>query len=242
MSALVAGELGKLRTTRTAFGFGAAAVLLVLAVVLVSSLAGDPQTPEDKRAVLNFGGVLSVVLILFGIVGATGEYRHRTLAPTLLVAPDRGRTDLARMLAYGVAGLLVGLLMLLVAFAVGIPLLAGAEGPDLGGSDYVELAVGGVLTAVLSATLGVGVGILVRNQVAAVVGALVWLFILEPLAPLLSDAAADYLIGTAAAALGGGGTGTQGDLAFGIALLVLVGWTALFMLLGVLVDRRRDVD
>jgi len=240
MSALVSGELVKLRTTRTAIGFALAAVALVVAAVLITTLAVEPETVADKRGALNFGGTLSLPLLIFGIVGATGEYRHRTLAPALLVAPDRGRLDLARMLAYAAAALLVGLLMLLVAFGLGIPLLAGADGPDLGGSDYAEIGVGGVLAAVLCATLGVGVGILVRNQVAAVVGALVWFFILEPLLPLIDERIADYTISGAASALGGGGA--DGGPSFAAAALVLVAWTAVFMLAGILVDRRRDVE
>ena len=43
MMPLVRGELIKVRTTRTALGFGIASVLLVLAVVLISILAGDPD-------------------------------------------------------------------------------------------------------------------------------------------------------------------------------------------------------
>jgi ABC-2 type transport system permease protein len=241
MSPLVAGELVKLRTTRTALGFAAAAVLLVVAVVLITTLAGDPTTVEDKRGAINFGGVLSLPLLIFGIVGATGEYRHRTLAPGLLVAPDRARLDVARMIAYALAALVVGVLMLVVAFGIGIPLLGGAEGPDLGGSDYLEIAVGGVLAAGLCAMLGVGIGILVRNQVAAVVGALVWFFIIEPLLPLIDEGIADYTISGAAGALGGGGQGVEG-LGFAAAGLVLVAWTAVFMAAGVLVNRRRDVD
>jgi ABC-2 type transport system permease protein len=88
------------RTTRTALGFAIASVLLVLAYVLVSFLAGDPTTASEKRDALNVGGVLSIPLLLFGIVGATGEYRHRTLAPAVLIAPDRMRLTGARLLAY----------------------------------------------------------------------------------------------------------------------------------------------
>ena len=42
MTRLVRGELIKVRTTRTALGFGSASVLLVVAVVLLSTLAMTP--------------------------------------------------------------------------------------------------------------------------------------------------------------------------------------------------------
>jgi hypothetical protein len=239
MTARIHGELIKLRTTRTALGFAGAGLLLVLATVLISSLAGHPSTLQEKRGVINFGNVLSAVLLLFGVVGAAAEYRHRTLAPALLIAPNRGKLTFARMLAYAVAALCIGVLMLIVAFAIGIPLLSGETGPDLVGSDYARAAAGGLLACVLAAILGVGVGVLVRNQVAAVVGSLCWFFIIEPLIPLLSDDASKFTIGATAGNLGG--QTTDNALAFLPDLLVLTGWAALFLVAGILVDRRRDV-
>lgn len=239
MSALVRGELIKLRTTRTALGFAAAALLLVLASVLVSILAGDPHSLDDKRSALAFGGPLSIPLLIFGAVGATGEYRHRTLAPALLVAPGRTRLVTARTLAYAATGLLIGVGMLAVTFAIGIPLLSGADGPALAGGDYARLAVGGVLSAGLSSALGVGVGTLVRNQVGAVVGLLVYVFLVEPLVIVLSDTASKYTVGQAQSALGGG----QGSdlLPWGLGLAVFAGWSLALVAAGALADARRDV-
>jgi ABC-2 type transport system permease protein len=105
---LVRGEMIKVRTTRTALGFGLASVLLVLAIVLITILAGDPGTVQEKRDALNLGGALCVPLLLFGIVGATGEYRHRTLAPAVLIAPDRMRLAFARLIAYALTAFVVG--------------------------------------------------------------------------------------------------------------------------------------
>jgi hypothetical protein len=143
------------------------------------------------------------------------------------------------MAAYGVTGLLIGLLMLAVAFGIGLPLLAGQAGPDLTSSDLLEVGGGGVLSVALSAMLGVGIGVLVRNQVAAVVGTLVWFFIVEPLVTLVSDEAYKYSISQSASAV----AGTQGGdyLSFGLAVLVLAGWAAVFVALGAFVDGRRDV-
>ena len=240
MMRLVRGELVKVRTTRTALGFGAAAVLLVVAVVLASILGGEPDTVNDKRDAINVGGALSIPLLLFGIVGATGEFRHHTLAPAVLIAPDRVRLTLARVGAYALTALLVGVVMVAVGLLMGVPLLADQAGPDLGTGDYALVCAGGLLACALAAALGAGVGVLVRNQVAAVVGALVWLFILEPLLPLISEDAAHYGALTAAATVGGGHP--DDALPWGGALAVLVGWAVVFIGVGLLVDRRRDVD
>ena len=126
MTHLLAGELLKVRTTRTAFGFAIAALLLALATVLIVSLAGGgPETIRDKRAAIAFGSVISAVLLIYGVVGATGEFRHRTLAPAVLIAPDRYRLVIARMLAYGLTAGLAAAAIGAVVYLIGIPLLAG---------------------------------------------------------------------------------------------------------------------
>jgi ABC-2 type transport system permease protein len=239
MTALVRGEMIKVRTTRTALGFGAAAVLLVLAVVLITILAGDPTTAQEKRDALNVGGALSVPLLLFGIVGATGEFRHRTLAPAVLISPHRGRLTLARLIAYVFTAAVMGVAMVVVALAIGLPLLAGRSGPDLESSDYATIIGGGILTATLCAALGVGLGVLVRNQVAGVVGTLVWLLILEPLLPLIEEDLVKGSVLGAAATLGGS---APDEVSWSGALLVLVIWAGVFTIAGLVVDSRRDVD
>jgi ABC-2 type transport system permease protein len=234
---LINGELIKVRTTRTALGFGVASVLLVLALVLISTLAGDPVTAQEKRDSLNVGGVLSVPLLIFGIVGATGEYRHRTIAPAVLIAPGRGRLTVARLIAYMLTALVVGAAMVVVAFALGLPLTSGGE--KLAGSDIATLIGGGLIVAVLSTALGVAVGMLVRNQVAGVVGALIWLFILSPVLGLIDEDLPNYTTLPAAGVAGGS---DPSDLAWGSAVLVLIAWPAVFFAAALLVDRRRDVD
>ena len=239
MIALVRGEMIKVRTTRTALGFAGSAVLLVLAFVLITILAGDPTTAEEKRDAFNVGGALSIPLLLFGIVGATGEFRHRTLAPAVLISPHRGRLTLARLIAYVFTAALTGVAMVAVALAVGLPLIAGQPGPGLESGDLVTVAGGGIVAAILCCALGVGIGVLIRNQVAGVVGALVWVFIVEPLLPLIDDALADGSIIGAAATLGGA---ESDELSWAGALLVLGLWAAVLVAAGVLVDARRDVD
>jgi ABC-2 type transport system permease protein len=238
MSNLIRGELIKLRTTRTALGFTAALVLLTLALVLLGILAGHPESVVDKRSSLAIGSSASALLLLFGVVGASAEYRHRTLAPALLVAPGRGRLLLARVVAYGLAGLAIGLVITLVTFAVGLPLLAGRPGPDLGAGDYLRAGGGGLIAMVLGTIIGVGVGTLVGKQVPAVIGTIVWIFILEPLTTLV-DHVSKFAVGQLETSIGGGSGGDL--LPWGAACLVLLVWTGAFVLAAALVDRRRDI-
>ena len=239
MRRLLAGEMIKVRTTRTALGFGAAAVLLTLATVLISILGGDLVSLQDKRNALNFGGAISIVLLIYGAVGATGEFRHRTLAPAVLIAPDRLRLVLARIAAYKITALGFGLVMGVVALGLGAALIGGEPGPGLQSSDYVNLAVGGLIAVVAAAAIGVGVGTLVRNQVAAVVGILVWLSILEPLIGVIDGKWTKYTLGETVSRVGLGGTDVMG---FGSSILLLVAWTLVLCAAGAAVDRRRDVE
>jgi hypothetical protein len=239
LSHLLRGELIKVRTTRTALGFGLAAVLLTLASVLLTILAGDPTTVDDKRTAVSFGGILAIVLLIYGVVGATGEFRHRTLAPAVLIAPDRVRLVVARMGAYGLSAAVFGITMGAAAFAIGIPLLAGTGGADLGGSDYASVAAGGLADAILCVVLGVAFGTLVRNQVGAVVGVFVWILILEPLVGLVDE---DWLKYTVHISTGSLGVGGNDDASLLTAALVLTGWVVALAVAGALVDRRRDVE
>lgn len=241
MSNLIRGELIKLRTTRTALGFAAGAALLTVALVLLGILAGNPETIADKRDVLAIGSTVAVLVLLFGVVGSSSEYRHRTLAPALLVAPGRGRLLIARVLAYGLAGLGIGAVMLAVAFAIGLPLLAGQPGPSLAAGDYLRTIGGGLLAIVLCTMLGVGLGTVVSRQVPAVIGAMVWFFILEPLTGLIGDIS-KFTVGQSSNVTGGNGSGGGDVLPWGSSFLVLLAWTVVFVVAGALVDRRRDIS
>jgi len=235
---LIRGEAIKLRSTRTAIGFTIAGVALMLLVVLVSTLADDPSTVSAKRDSVTVAP-LFILFVVFGVVGATGEYRHRTIAPAVLIAPDRLRLLLARALAYAVTAAGVALVMLIVSLAIGVPLMAGNEGDSLAFADYAGLVGGGLISAALGGVLGVGYGALVGNQVAGVVSVLVYLFVVDGLIGLAEEDLIPYTIGTAAPALGG----LQIEEAFGFlgSMAVLAGWTLLFLGAGMAREQRREV-
>ena len=103
MTALIRGEIIKATTTRTILAYAAMAVVLAVAQVLVTILAktADLTALADKKEAI---AGLPMLLMLLGIVGAAGEYRHRTAAPAVLVTGrDGGVLLLARAVAYAVA-------------------------------------------------------------------------------------------------------------------------------------------
>jgi hypothetical protein len=88
--------------------------------------------------------------------------------------------------------------------------------------------------------LGVGWGALIANQVFAVISAIVWLFILEPLVSPISEDAYAYTISQTATAVAGA-SGDGNTLGWAAALAVLALWTAAFVGVAAAVDGRRDV-
>jgi ABC-2 type transport system permease protein len=238
MTALIRGELIKTVSTRTLLGYAVTGVALAIAnVVIVTQFSGDLDTVSDKQEAI---AGLPIVVLLFGLVGAAGEYRHRTAAPAALAAGrDRALLLLARTGAYALTGVAVGALMVAVALVLGLPLLAAHPEPGLG-SHNVALVVGGsLLAAALSAIIGVAVGALVRNQVAGVVGALILAFVVSPLIAVIDETAVEFTPFGAAFALAG--DPQAGTLSWGGDALLLVAWTVPLLIAAIIAERRRDL-
>jgi ABC-2 type transport system permease protein len=237
MTAVLRGELIKTVSTRTVLCYAAGAVAFALVNLLVSVLASDLTSLDDKRAAI---AGFPILLMLLGIVGAAGEYRHRTAAPAALAAGrDRGQVLAGRAAAYALTGATVATLALAVTFAIGIPLLGEEPGPALDGGDLVLIGAGSVLAAAISAIMGVAVGALARNQVAAVIGTLLLLFVAMPLLELVSQTLFDLSPFVSATAVAGD-TAAE-NLSWGGALLVLLAWTVPVTAAAILTERRRDV-
>ncbi len=86
----------------------------------------------------------------------------------------------------------------------------------LGGATIVRYAAGAALGAALLAAAGVGLGSLIRSQLAAVIGVFVWAFFVESIVGGLFNAIDPYLPFTAATTVagsrpGGGGFGFAGS-------------------------------
>ena len=238
MRTLIRGELIKAITTRTIFAYGALAVVLAVGQVLALILpAWDaPMSLSDKTQAI---AGLPLLVLLLGLVGAAGEYRHRTAAPAMLVAGrDRGSLLLARAGAYAGAAVAVAALATAVTLTVGLPLLAQRPGPQVGVGDVALVIAGTLVAAALSGALGVAIGALVRNQVVAVTGTLVVIFIVLPLVRAISPTALDVTPFGAAQGVAGAGLET---LSIGAAGVVLVGWTVAALIGAMVTERRRDI-
>jgi ABC-type transport system involved in multi-copper enzyme maturation permease subunit len=236
-------ELLKIRSTRTTVGIVLGMIALVLLFSLLSGLvtkAPSLVSAEDQRGLLSVGSLAGVFSALAGIMLVTSEYRFGTIRPTFLFTPRRSRVVAAKLAAGLLAGILFGVVGEGLGFGIGYASLAGRGiAYALNGGETTLLLLGTLAGVALWGTLGVGVGMIVRNQVGAIIGLLAWGFVAENLlfafvpsvgrfAPVHAQ---DALIGLTTdhllpAAAGG---------------VVLVAWTIAFALAAIVLAARRDV-
>jgi ABC-2 type transport system permease protein len=244
MIAQTRAEFLKIRSTRTTIGIVLGMIALVLLFSLLSGLltkAPNLTSTEDQRGLLGVGSTAGVFSALAGIMLVTSEYRFGTIRPTFLFTPKRSRVVGAKLAAGLLAGLLFGVVGEGLGFAIGYAAITG-RGIDyaLSGGQTALLLLGTLAGVALWGALGVGIGMVVRNQVGAIIGLLAWGLIAENLlfafvpsvgrfAPVHSQDAlmgltTDHLLPAAA----GGAT--------------LVAWTTAFSLAAVGLAARRDVN
>jgi ABC-2 type transport system permease protein len=259
MTRLVRAEWTKLFSTRMWMGLllGACAMAALFATIL-TAFAGETQDgapglppvgdPVFEQLAFAVPSDAAPLFLILGIIGMTQEYRHRTATPTFLTTPRRWRVVAAKLFAYPLAALPMALLVMAVAVLV-VSVYAGARGaaPSFNADNLEVLALAG-LVLVAYTVIGVGVGALLRNQVGAIVGALVYLFVVEGLVASIGalQGAFKWMPGGAAEAM----TATAGaapDFAGPELLdawqggLLLLGYGLLAAALGVLLAVRRDV-
>lgn len=238
MNHLLKGELIKTVTTRTVFAFALGGIAFTVLNVLIIAVASGTldDLPEKEEALSG----LPILLLLWGLVGAAGEYKHRTAAPAALVARhSRAVTLLARMAAYALTALVIGGLMVAVSVGLGLPLLDGQPGADLTAGDVTAIAVSDLLAFVLSAIMGAAIGAIIRSPVAGVVVLLIVNFAVVPLIAGAHESLANLTPFGAAGVLARMSHNTT--LSVAGAGWVLLAWTVLFVIAAVIGEQRRDL-
>ena len=250
MIRLVRAEWTKLFTTRVWIGLllGACAMVAGFAS-LTTGFAGNPESGIPAVGTTSFEQIAfaqatgtTVIFLILGIIGMTQEYRHRTATPTFLAAPRRWKVVVAKLVAYALVAVPFALVLLAVNVLV-VALYAGARGgaPSLTADNVEVLATSG-LALVIYALIGVGLGALLRNQVGTIVGALVYLFVVEQVIRSIPATSGAYKWmpggGLEAMTATFEGPDLLGAWAGG---LLLVGYGLLAALLGTLLAVWRDV-
>lgn len=246
MTRLLGAELFKLRTTRTFYGLTGGCLALVLLIVTLASIFGKPGPNEPvMRNLMGLAGLAQAFAMVLGVLVITTEFRHGTVTPTLLVVPRRVQLMLSKLGASAVTGLLLGLLTC-GAVALIVAGITSARDIDDNAttSQVLHMFVGGTIAAGLFAVIGLGLGAIVRNQVGAIIGGLVYMLVVEPLSgliPTFGDWVAKYGLGGTSNALAqtSAGDNVLGQVPGG---LLLAAYAAIFLVVGIVLVNRRDVS
>ena len=250
MITLVRAELMKLRTTRLWLVLLVVSVAVVglIVVAVLASARDDPEaralhdlkTVAEVRMLLSIGGIAATLALVLGATMTTTEYRYGTAGITYLATPRRARVVTAKMLAAVPVGALFGLVGASVPVLVALAWFA-TKGNSVPLDHTIPLEILQIgLQALFAAVMGVAVGAVLRNQVAAIVGLLVWVLVVESIVSALIPVTAKWLPFSGAA---GAFSSQASDRLFGrpeagllMAAYVVLGWAA-----AVWFERHRDV-
>jgi hypothetical protein len=237
------------------------AVLALVFGGLADQLGGTPgaEVPSEGTHLLVYStaSVIGYVFpVLFGTLATTAEFRHQMLTPTFLATPRRGVVLAAKLVTLSVFGALYGIVALVASISAGATIL-GLSGldPRLGAEDTWSLIGRVVLAMALWAVIGVGLGVLVPSQVAAIVIVLAFTQFFEPILRLgaslwewtaqvgnfLPGAASDALVGSSILSAAGMGGSAVEPLEWWQGGLVLLAFALLAAAIGYATTWRKDV-
>lgn len=260
MTALVRAELQKLFTTRLWWAMLIATLLytavnvgLITAVADMETAQGSMPVPGRdtvpfQQLIWSLGAGATVFTMIVGIVMMTAEYRYQTVTGTFLITPRRGRVVAAKLLAGVAVGVLYGLAVLLLTAVVVIPavLLSGGE-VVLFGEGIPRIMIGVLAALTLYVLFGIGLGALIRNQIGAIIGGIVWVYLIESLLANLPplQAVGKWTPGGAANSLINvridTGLGDADLLPAWAGAIVLIGYAVIFSFVASQTTIRRDI-
>ena len=185
-----------------------------------------------------------VFALLLGVLIITVEFRHKTVTTSFLTTPHRTRFVVGKVVIAALTGAALGLVVLAGTLLGGGITLAAKGGSFSSLADQLgAVAPGMILVYALMAVLGVGVGSLLTNQVAAIIVCLGWFLILENIIGGIWHGTVKWLPSGAASAAANVSTGRQDIGLFnwwqGSLLILLYGLA--FAALGSILLARRDI-
>ena len=268
MAGAVKAEFRKFFSTRMWWGMaigvflaGALFAVLFALVVAGSTQQGGPgggalALPDLSdttmvSTVYTAGLSLAYLLTLVvGVMSIGSEYRHKTITSTFLSTPKRVRVMVAKVTSLLGIGALYGVIFLVGSVGVGgatIAIKGFSPFPEAG--PIARALALSLLVLGLWSLLGLGAGILIPNQVAAILIAVGAAWIVEPLAGFLLSLVSwgkeivPYMPSQATSAMVGqiNTSSTTELLSWWAGALVLVAYAAVLAGIGSFLTVRRDV-
>jgi ABC-2 type transport system permease protein len=260
MTALLRSELRKLTSTRMWIGLSLGGMVLVaFYVAVITFTAGTAQGGSNAIHSLSDPGSVRLVYgvpfeaaylmpLVMGITIICGEYRHKTITPTFLATPRRGRVLIAKVVVSAAVGLAMGVVFTVLAAGLGATLIAARGYPVLLTSHGVpRLLVVMAIGLGVWAVFGLGFGALLQNQVAAILTAIALMTIVDGLLNLglhwahLGAIAKALPLSASRAVIAPSGVKASDLLPWWGGALVLLAWGGATAALGAAFTLRRDV-
>ena len=191
MKNLLKSELRKLIYTRSFWGLSLAAVAMVVLSTaptpyVLSQLQQGGFNPLSQTEIVDtvYGKALAgyLFVVIQGVLIMAGEFRHGTAVATFLTAPKRVTVMLSKIIIAAIAGVAVMILSTAIGFVsayIALSFYGDSAAPT--SSVFVNTSIAAVVSGVVLSVIGVAVGTLIRNQMIAVTGTLVYLFVVERL-------------------------------------------------------------
>src|SRR5450755_1463482 len=225
--------------------------LVALTVGMSVPKVGDPNAsvsldePGVLAGIVGIGfGVPEVLVVLLGGLAFTQEFRYGTITSTYLGEPRRTRVLIAKWLSSALASVVITIATLAFSAPFGVALISSQNGEVTLATQFWQTAAAAFVVMAAYSVIGVAVGALVRNQIAAAVGVLVWMLAVEQTVTPSFPAIGRWMPGGATDALLqlGPELGLEGKLLSApVGGLVLLGYTAAAVTLALLLTPRRDV-
>jgi ABC-2 type transport system permease protein len=240
----IASEFRKLTTTRSMYAMLAGLIAIVGLGVVATTTDGRPSSllaPLEHQVFLNVSLTIAPLFgLLLGLRSFTDEFRYGSIVPTLLASPVRRRVLGAKLVATAGGGVALSLAAMAITVGVGVPILIG-KGIDLTWSTgAMSVVVGRLIAAtVLWTAIGIGLGLAVKHQVAAIAGALVWLLAAEGILSGLVPDVAKYFPGAAGFAIVG--INSAELLTPSLGAVLLGGYALVALATGAVLMQRRDI-
>ncbi|KRE35571.1 ABC transporter permease [Janibacter sp. Soil728] len=197
-------------------------------------------------------GVAYLLTLTVGVMHIGSEYRHKTITSTFLATPRRVRVMAAKVISLLAIGAMYGVVSLIGSVGVGALVLASRGAEVFPSAEVGRTLVLSLLVLGLWALIGLGAGILIPNQVAALLISVAVAWIVEPLIGFglqLFDwggEVAQFLPSSATQAIVSGvntsGMGNADQLSWWAGALVLMAYAALLAGVGTLITTRKDIS
>jgi ABC-type transport system involved in multi-copper enzyme maturation permease subunit len=274
---LLRSEYLKLRTINVWWLFLLGALIMLALAILINWVGADfaftQEIPDEvsaedavaieasRNAIFQAANLYTsgqffglMIVLLLGVIVITNEFQHQTVTATFLTTPHRTAVILAKL----VMGVLLGLALWAISFAINVPATIGIlsiyDQPHLLGEWAVQRSILlNLLAYALWGILGIGLGVLIRSQIGATItGALLYLLGTAAVAivvELLRNRSgwewvedAQYAFPSVASGLMVQGTSLPGQPPYWVGAVVLIGWGVLTAIIGTLIIRRRDIS